>query len=101
MKQVSHQSEFVPTGKLLKQLGFSRTWLWKLIEKGEFKPGIHYYVLGARSRRWNVEMMRDWAINRSNPQAHQKRVEQFLEELEGTFPKPSTAKTPKATGKAA
>ena len=83
----SHQIEFVSTGQLLRQLGFGRTWLWQFIERGEFKESIHYYMLGPKSRRWNLELMRHWALNRSNPEAHQRRIEQFLEELEGKSPK--------------
>ncbi len=101
MRRDRTKDEYLSTGDLLKSLGFSRTWLWNFIQKGEFKTGIHYYDLGPRTRRWNRVLMLDWALNgRCNPEAHQRRIEQFLQELEPDDGKAKKAKAPKTTAAA-
>jgi predicted DNA-binding transcriptional regulator AlpA len=100
MKRDRSKDEFVSTGDIHKAVGISRTTLWILLKQGEFKRGIHYYDLGPRTRRWNRALMLDWALNRSNPEAHQRRIEQFLQELELDAARAKKAKPPKTTAAA-
>lgn len=44
--------------------------------------GIHYFYLGPKLVRYNLELIVDWAIHRGDPQAHQRAIEAFLFKLE-------------------
>lgn len=60
--------------EVAKILGISPSTLkhYRLAQGSTLIEGIHYHVWNQRTIRYNPDLMADWAINRSNPKAHQQ-----------------------------
>lgn len=78
-----------------KILGISPSTLkqYRLAQNSTLVEGIHYHVWNQRTIRYNPDLMADWAINRSNPKAHQQTIEKYLSSL--------ASKQPRARGRKA
>lgn len=72
-----------------KILGISPSTLkqYRLAENSTLIEGIHYHVWNQRTIRYNPDLMADWAINRSNPKAHQQMIEKYLSSLASKQPR--------------
>ncbi len=46
-----------------------------------WQSGIHYQHLNARTIRYNRELIIDWLVNLSCPEAHQRAIEAYLASL--------------------
>lgn len=62
-------------------LGISSEALKKYRQQGKLIEGIHYYRWNSRTIRYNSVLLKDWAVNRDNPEALQRGIEVFLKSL--------------------
>jgi hypothetical protein len=60
---------------------------YRLREDSPLIRGIHYQVYNSRVIRYNPFLLADWALNRDNPAAHQKTIEEYLASLSPNQPK--------------
>lgn len=60
---------------------------YRLQEGSTLVEGIHYFTWNSRVIRYNAALLTDWALNRNNPTAHQKAIEDFLASLPANQPK--------------
>lgn len=61
-------------------LGIS-THTLKLFRKRHWTLGIHFQYLNSRTIRYHEGLLRDWAANISDPQAHQRAIRVYLDSL--------------------
>lgn len=54
---------------------------YRLQDNSPLIEGIHYHAWNSRTIRYNPELMADWALNRNNPQQHQRTIEAYLASL--------------------
>lgn len=59
----------------------------RLREGSPLIRNVHYFKLNSRTIRYNAPLLMDWAINRDNPAAHQRTIEQFLAAKPANQPK--------------
>jgi hypothetical protein len=72
---------FVPSSQIASQIGVSADSLKNYRKSGALPKGIYWFQLpGATRISWNLELVRDWAVN-GNSQAHQAAVKEFLASL--------------------
>ena len=72
-----------------KILGISPSTLkqYRLAHNSTLVEGIHYHIWNQRTIRYNPDLMADWAINRSNPKAHQQTIERYLSSFASKQPR--------------
>jgi hypothetical protein len=72
---------FVSSAEIAQQIGVSADSLKKFRSDGTLQKGIYWTTLpGSSNIRWNLELIRDWAVNGQSP-THAKAVEDFLKSL--------------------
>ena len=53
----------------------------KLYRKRYWTLGIHFQYLNSRTIRYHEGLLRDWVANISDPQAHQRAIQVYLDSL--------------------
>jgi hypothetical protein len=43
--------------------------------------GIHFVRVNASNVRYNLTLLKDWLMNRHNPNAHQRAIEQYCQDI--------------------
>jgi hypothetical protein len=84
---------FCDKREIARLIGLSTETLKKLRLSGALAEGIHWVRHGTKRVVFNFELMRDWNINRCNPQVHQLAIDAFLASLPSS--KAAAAITPK------
>jgi tRNA(His) 5'-end guanylyltransferase len=56
--------------------------------QGEWIEGIHWVRINSRCVRYNLELIKDWLHNRTNPNAHRRAIATYQESLL-SYQKPS------------
>ncbi len=64
-----------------KALGITTTKLRDLRLSGEIHEGIHYSRISPQTIRYNLPLFKDWWVNRNDPVAHQRAVNNYLRSL--------------------
>lgn len=54
-------------------------------EQSTLIAGIHYHVWNSRVIRYNPFLLKDWGLNRNNPNAHRKTIEAYLKSLPSNY----------------
>jgi CHAD domain-containing protein len=62
-------------------LNLSGSTLKKYRLRGDWIEGIHWVRINSRCVRYNLELIKDWLHNRSNPMAHLKAIEAYQQSL--------------------
>ena len=75
-----NRDEFFNKHDAAKLLGIS-THTLKIYRQQYLIEGIHFLRLNSRCIRYHKELLRDWYANFSNPQAHQRGIENYLASL--------------------
>jgi hypothetical protein len=70
-----------------RMLGLSPETLKKYRDRGYLIEDIHYYRWNQRLIRYNITLLKDWAVHRNNPAAHQRAIELYLASLACNQPK--------------
>ena len=78
-KSVADSNWVNPKGAA-KILGISTRTL-KLYRKRHWTLGIHFQYLNSRTIRYHEGLLRDWFANISEPQTHQRAIENYLASL--------------------
>jgi hypothetical protein len=78
---------FIRASLLSYETGLSRTTLKRYRLQGVWQEGIHWQRLNSRSVLYNKPLVMDWIANRTNPQAHQRAIENYLSSLLSNQPK--------------
>ena len=53
----------------------------KVYRKRHWTLGIHYHYRNSRTIRYHEGLLRDWAANISDPQAHRRAIRVYLDSL--------------------
>ncbi|MGB7413701.1 MAG: hypothetical protein WA902_05800 [Thermosynechococcaceae cyanobacterium] len=64
-----------------KIVGLSESTLKKLRLSNQLVEGIHWIRYSSRCVRYNVELLKDWAVNRENTANHDQAIENYLSSL--------------------
>jgi hypothetical protein len=64
-----------------KIVGLSVSTLKKLRLSNQLVEGIHWTRYSSRCVRYNVELLKDWAVNRDNTASHDQAIENYLNSL--------------------
>lgn len=64
-----------------KIVGLSESSLKKLRLSNQLVEGIHWVRYSSRCVRYNVELLKDWAMNRNNTQLHNQAIANHLSAL--------------------
>jgi CHAD domain-containing protein len=62
-------------------LNLSSSTLKKYRLNGEWIEGLHWVRINSRCVRYNLELIKDWLHNRSDPAAHLKAIECYQRDL--------------------
>jgi CHAD domain-containing protein len=62
-------------------LNLSSTTLKKYRLNGEWIEGLHWVRINSRCVRYNLELIKDWLHNRSDPAVHLRAVELYQQTL--------------------
>lgn len=62
-------------------LNLSGSTLKKYRLNGEWIEGLHWVRINSRCVRYNLELIKDWLHNRSDPAAHLKAIENYQKTL--------------------
>ncbi|MEM9446989.1 MAG: hypothetical protein AAGA75_00465 [Cyanobacteria bacterium P01_E01_bin.6] len=54
---------------------------YRLAPDSQLIEGVHYIRFNSRNLKYVESLIRDWAINKNNYQAHQQAIEAFLSQL--------------------
>ena len=84
--------QFVNKQEATQCLKLSDSTLKRYRSKGLLVEGLHWVRINSRVIRYNLELLKDWAINRHDPVAHQRAIERYQSRLlsnqSSTFKKP-------------
>ncbi|MEM8501855.1 MAG: hypothetical protein AAF716_01725 [Cyanobacteria bacterium P01_D01_bin.1] len=64
-----------------KCLNLSSSTLKKYRLNGEWIEGLHWVRINSRCVRYNLDLIRDWLHNRSDPAAHLRAIEIYQQNL--------------------
>ena len=84
MTSQSHQSQpavWCNKHEAAKIVGLSESTLKKLRLSNQLVEGIHWTRFSSRCVRYNVELLKDWAINRTDTQLHNQAIANHLSTL--------------------
>lgn len=70
-----------------RMLGLSPETLKKYRIRGYLIEGIHFYQWNQRLIRYNITLLKDWAVHRNDPAAHNRAIEAFFASLACNQPK--------------
>ncbi|MGJ3252525.1 MAG: hypothetical protein ACFE0J_15570 [Elainellaceae cyanobacterium] len=73
--------QFVTKQQASQCLNLSSSTLKKYRLQGEWIEGIHWVRINSRCVRYNIELIKDWLHNRSNPTAHMRAIAAYQESL--------------------
>ncbi|MFM7447652.1 MAG: hypothetical protein ACKO24_03510 [Leptolyngbyaceae cyanobacterium] len=79
---------FVDPALLQEKLGLSTKTLQSLRREGSLIQGIHYSEVNSRLILYNLPLMIDWVVNRHDPEAHLRAIENFQASLLSNQAKP-------------
>lgn len=51
------------------------------LNHAEWIEGLHWVRINSRCVRYNLELIKDWLHNRSDPAAHRRAIELYQQEL--------------------
>lgn len=74
-------TQFVNKKNACEHLNLSGSTLKKYRLQGDWIEGIHWVRLNSRCIRYNLDLIKDWVHNRSNPTAHMKAIETYQNSL--------------------
>ena len=72
---------FVNKRQVSECLNLSSSTLKKYRLNGEWIEGLHWVRINSRCVRYNLELIKDWLHNRSDPAAHLRAIEIYQREL--------------------
>ena len=72
---------FVSKRQVSEYLNLSGSTLKKYRLNGEWIEGLHWVRINSRCVRYNLELIKDWLHNRSDPAAHRHAVEIYQKRL--------------------
>ena len=72
---------FVNKRQVSECLSLSGSTLKKYRLNGELIEGIHWVRINSRCVRYNLELLKDWLQNRSDPAAHMQAIETYQQGL--------------------
>ncbi|GAB4218195.1 MAG: hypothetical protein OHK0012_25990 [Synechococcales cyanobacterium] len=78
---------FVDPHSLQEKLGLTANTLQTLRKEGSLLQGIHYTEVNSRLILYNLPLMIDWLVNRHDPEAHLRAIEQFQYSLLSNHPR--------------
>lgn len=78
---------FVKPERLVQETGLSTSTFKRYRLTGTWIEGIHWQRVNSRLVVYNLALILDWIANRSNPQAHEWAVENYLRSLPSNQPK--------------
>jgi CHAD domain-containing protein len=62
-------------------LNLSSSTLKKYRLNGEWIEGLHWVRINSRCVRYNLELIKDWLHNRTDPAAHLRAIERYQQDL--------------------
>jgi tRNA(His) 5'-end guanylyltransferase len=69
-------------------LNLSSSTLKKYRLNGEWIEGLHWVRINSRCVRYNLELIKDWLHNRSDPMAHRRAISIYQQNLLSNQKKP-------------
>jgi hypothetical protein len=68
---------FVDPNSIQEKLGLTPHTLQTLRKEGSLLQGVHFTEVNSRLILYNLPLMIDWLVNRQDPEAHLRAIEQF------------------------
>ena len=77
LPKITIQELFVASAVVTKKLGLSSHTLQSLRKDGSLIQGIHFTEINSRLLLYNLPLLIDWLVNKDDPHAHTRAIENF------------------------
>lgn len=72
---------FIKRTELTQYVSLSRSKIKSIIRSGQWIEGVHFTRYSSRMNLFNLQLIQDWLVNKSDPTAHQRAIDNYLANL--------------------